>query len=139
MIRLLVATTRTLVALHPSALASLKTHRRGEDVCYYQNHIRRRNGFYYTCSFTLYVEHSDDVLYLAYCHPFTLTDLKVYINRLEADPSASRRFRRRPLCLSLAGNPIELLTITSFPAEPSELARRKVRRGCCKNGRFAKR
>ncbi len=72
--------------------------RRGHDVCYYQNHIRRRSGYYYTLSFKLRVAHASDTLYVAYSHPYTLTDLNRYLKRLEEDPSTAKRFRRRPLC-----------------------------------------
>ena len=40
-------------------------------------------------------------------------------------PSPHERFRRRSLCESLAGNAVELLTITSFACDPEELAKRK--------------
>ena len=99
--------------------------RRGFDVCYYQNHIRRRSGFYHTLSFQLRFMHDGDTIYLAYCYPHTFTDLRMYLKRLEEDPLASKRFRRRPLCESLAGNAVELLTITSFASDPEELAKRK--------------
>lgn len=49
--------------------------RRGRNVCYYQNHIKRRSGYYYTLSFDMLAENEGDILYLAYCHPYTLTDL----------------------------------------------------------------
>ena len=38
---------------HDAATRSVGWRRRGHDVCYYQNHIRRRNGYYYTLSFKL--------------------------------------------------------------------------------------
>lgn len=80
--------------------------RRGHDVAYYQNHIKRRSGYYYTLTFKLQVAHSGDVMYLAYAHPYTLSDLNRYIRSLETDPSTSKRFRRRPLCETLAGNTV---------------------------------
>ena len=46
--------------------------RRGEDICYYQNHIKRKGGYYYTLTFTLdFIHGSDDTAYLSYCHPFS--------------------------------------------------------------------
>ena len=92
-----------------TCLAGAGWRRRGGDVCYYQNHIRRRAGYYYTLSFQLRFPHEDDVVYLAYCYPSTLTNLREYIKRLEDDPNTRRRFRRRPLCETLAGNPVQLL------------------------------
>jgi hypothetical protein len=47
-------------------LRSTGWRRRGHDVCYYQNHIRRRTGYYYTLSFKLRVLHANDVTYVAY-------------------------------------------------------------------------
>lgn len=99
--------------------------REGKQVCYYQNHIRRRSGYYYTLSFQIEAAYDDDVLYLAYCHPYTLTDLYSYIQTLEEDPNKAKRFRRRTLCQTLAGNTVELLTITSFTAQPEAMRSRK--------------
>ena len=101
-----------------AALRGTGWRRRGHDVCYYQNHIRRRSGYYYTLSYKLRVLHAADVTYVAYAHPYTYTDLNRYLNALESDPSAAKRFRRRPLCETLSGNTIEMLTVTSFAADP---------------------
>ena len=54
-----------------------------------------------------------------------MSDLGAYLKGLEDDPKTRKRFRRRPLCETLAGNTVELLTITSFTAEPDALASRK--------------
>ena len=99
--------------------------RRAHSVCYYQNHIKRRSSFYYTLSFQLSFQHADDVVYLAYCHPHSLTDYNAYIKKLEDDPKTGKRFRRRTLCHTLAGNSVDLLTITSFTADPEALMSRK--------------
>lgn len=104
---------------------SVGWRREGKQVCYYQNHIRRRSGYYYTLSFQIEAAYDDDVLYLAYCHPYTLTDLYSYIQTLEDDPNKAKRFRRRTLCQTLAGNTVELLTITSFTAQPEAMRSRK--------------
>ena len=142
------------------ARTGLGWRRMGHNVCYYQNHIKRRTGYYYTASFQVTARqpatshhhhlhstststststsattsspsfqirflHADDVCYLAYCHPYTMSDLGAYLKGLEDDPKTRKRFRRRPLCETLAGNTVELLTITSFTAEPDALASRK--------------
>lgn len=99
--------------------------RRGHDVAYYQNHIKRRNGYYYTLSFKLKIQHASDVMYCAYTHPYTYTDLNRYLRNLEADPAISKRFRRRPLCETLSGNTIEMLTVTSFASDPEAINKRK--------------
>ena len=69
--------------------------------------------------------HAADVVYVAYSHPYTYTDLNRYLRDLETDPTTSKRFRRRPLCETLAGNTVEMLTVTSFTAEPEAIRRRK--------------
>ena len=61
----------------------------------------------------------------AYCHPHSLTEYNLYMKRLEDDAMTRARFRRRVLCHSLAGNAVELLTITSFTADPEALKSRK--------------
>ena len=107
------------------ARTGLGWRRMGHNVCYYQNHIKRRTGYYYTASFQIRFLHADDVCYLAYCHPYTMSDLGAYLKGLEDDPKTRKRFRRRTLCQTLAGNPVELLTITSFTADPEALSGRK--------------
>ena len=97
----------------------------GTDVCYYQNHIKRKGGHYYTASFTITFPHDNDTVYLAYCYPYTYTDLQLYLKKLEEDPKRRNRFRRRTMCQTLAGNNCDLLTITSFACDPESLRTRK--------------
>lgn len=106
--------------------------RRGEDICYYQNHIKRRQGSYYSLTFKLHCKYPDDTVYAAYCYPYTYTDLQVYLHELENDPKRRNRFRRRTLCQTLAGNSCDLLTITSFACDPEAL---KARKGVVISGR----
>jgi hypothetical protein len=108
-----------------AALRGTGWRRRGHDVAYYQNHIKRRNGYYYTLSFKLRVLHASDVNYIAYTHPYTCTDLNRYLRNLEKDPTTAKRFRRRPLCETLSGNTIEMLTVTSFASDPEAINKRK--------------
>ena len=65
--------------------------RRAHSVCYYQNHIKRRSSFYYTLSFQLSFQHADDIAYLAYCHPHSLTEYNQYMKRLEDDAMIKKR------------------------------------------------
>lgn len=61
--------------------------RHGNDVCYYQNSIKRKNaGYYYTLTFSAQFKHDNDVVYFAHCYPYTYTDLVRYLNALVADP-----------------------------------------------------
>ena len=97
----------------------------GTDVCYYQNHIKRKGGHYYTASFTITFPHDQDTVHLAYCYPYTYSDLQLYLKELEDDPKRRNRFRRRTMCQTLAGNNCDLLTITSFACDPEALRARK--------------
>ena len=103
--------------------------RRGRDICYFQNNRRRKHTYYYTLTFTLDFEDADctenDIVYCAHCYPYTYTDLQVYLGKLEEDETRRNRFRRRPLCQTLAGNICDLLTITSFACDPEALKGRK--------------
>jgi len=100
-------------------------YRTASDIAYYANNIKRKSGSYYTLTFTVTFPHDHDTCYLAHCFPFTYSDLMRYMARLEADPARSNRFRRRTLCQTLAGNKCELVTITSFSADPAALKARK--------------
>lgn len=40
--------------------------RRGESICYYQNHIKRRQGSYYSLTFTMHSKYLNDTMYIAY-------------------------------------------------------------------------
>ena len=53
-------------------------HRCGSDVAYFQNGIKRKNGSYYTLTFSVCFPHDDDTAYLAHCYPYTFTDLRMY-------------------------------------------------------------
>jgi hypothetical protein len=90
-------------------------YRNGKDVCYYQNSMKRKTqGNYYTLTFSTKFLHENDTVYFAHSYPYTYSELQRYLNRLEADPRKKLRFRRKPLCQSLAGNNVDMLIITSF-------------------------
>ena len=92
----------------------------GHDILYYQNGARnssnssgRQGAHFYTFTVTLTFPHDNDTVYLAMCYPYSYTDLRRYIQDLEDDPVRSTYVRRRPLCMTLAGNVCDLLTITA--------------------------
>lgn len=99
--------------------------RSGENICYYQNNIKRKNGYFFTLTFSYTFENDNDHYYFAYCFPYSYTDLQHYLNNLEQDAFRRKLFRRRTLCQSLAGNNVDLLTITSFSCDPQALKNRK--------------
>ncbi|MDC3321622.1 M14-type cytosolic carboxypeptidase, partial [bacterium] len=92
----------------------------GHDILYYQNGARntasssrRRGALFYTFTVTMTFPHDNDTVYLAMCYPYSYTDMRRYIRDLEDDPVRSKYVRRRPLCMTLAGNVCDLLTVTS--------------------------
>ena len=100
--------------------------RAGNDICYYQNSMKRKNaGYYYTLTFSATFKHDGDTIYFAHCYPYTYTDLCRYLNQLEADPKKKNRMRRRPLCQTLAGNNCDMLIITTFNSDPEAIKNRK--------------
>lgn len=52
-------------------------------------------------------------MYFAYCYPYTYSDLLDDMNKISSDPVKSSFCARKTLCLSVAENKVEMLTITS--------------------------
>mmetsp|Transcript_108559 Transcript_108559/g.306027 ORF Transcript_108559/g.306027 Transcript_108559/m.306027 type:complete len:931 (+) Transcript_108559:180-2972(+) len=103
--------------------------RNGENIIYYQNGIRRKDkssSNYYTLTFTVTFQHDCDMVYFAHCYPYSYTDLQKDLQQLERLPNMCRRFRRRKLCETLAGNACDLITITSFCCEPAAIQARRA-------------
>mmetsp|Transcript_1689 Transcript_1689/g.2415 ORF Transcript_1689/g.2415 Transcript_1689/m.2415 type:complete len:371 (-) Transcript_1689:969-2081(-) len=102
--------------------------RAGSDICYYRNQQKRlrsnNKAFYYTLSFSLEMKYDHDTIYLAYCYPYTYTDLREDLRRLEAKPDMQRKMRRRSLCKTIGGNECYLLTITDFASRPEQMKRK---------------
>ena len=94
--------------------SGLHWRRWGTNICYYQNTLKRRNGKrYFSLTMTMEFPRSDDRVFIAYCYPYTYTDLQRYLSWLTKSPETSQILQRRLLCQSLAGNGCDLLTITS--------------------------
>ncbi|KAL0490549.1 cytosolic carboxypeptidase [Acrasis kona] len=100
-------------------------YRSGVDICYYQNNIKRKSGYFYTFTWSQFFDNDNDTYYFSYCYPYTYTNLQNYLNSLENDSVRRKLFRRRTLCQTLAGNNCDLLTITSFMCDPQSLKNRK--------------
>lgn len=116
-----------------AAASGASWRRAGDSICYYQNAIKRKGAScYYTLTMTVECPHDDDTVYLAHCYPYTFTDLQRYLQTVCNDPRNANRCRRRVLCTTLAGNPVDLLTITSFGGDPEAL---RARRGVVLSGR----
>jgi hypothetical protein len=58
-------------------------------------------------------------------YPYTYTALNRDLHLLESDPVRSRYLKRRVLCKSLAGNDVDLLTITNFATPEEEIRARR--------------
>ena len=107
-------------------------HRAGTKIHYYQNGIRKDEKksstsvfkSYYTHTFTYNFEYEDDTVYFAYCYPYTYSDLQDDINAIMSDPAKASFTTRKTLCETLAGNKLELLTVTS-KQNIENLAKRK--------------
>ena len=52
-------------------------------------------------------------MYFAYCYPYNYSDMLDDLTKISSDPAKSSFCTRKTLCLSLAGNKVEMLTITS--------------------------
>ena len=98
----------------------------GQDVCYYANSLKRKGAFhYFTLTFATTFDNDYDTVYLAHSYPYTYSDLQRYLRRLEEDPRTNDKFQRKMLCQSLAGNPCDLLTISSYIDEPDKMGDKK--------------
>ncbi|KAF5308100.1 hypothetical protein FQR65_LT00643 [Abscondita terminalis] len=79
----------------------------------------------YTLTFTMEFPHDDDEVYLAYCYPYTYTDLQDYLVELSNHPVKSTFTTLRLLCKSLAGNNLYYVTITA-PQENDDIKKKKA-------------
>eukprot|EP00762_Andalucia_godoyi_P005871 ANDGO_06994.mRNA.1 Cytosolic carboxypeptidase NnaD len=85
-------------------------HRAGENISYFQTPGTKRSDQKQTLSFTYVFQHSQDVVYFAFSYPYTYTDLQTFLDKLEQ----FRFVRRKILCKTIAGNNVDVLTISSF-------------------------
>ena len=107
-------------------------HHAGVDCCYFQSQEhywrprgRSRRRPFFTASFTYTFPFDDDVVFFAYCRPYTYSRLQRLLTDLEADAATKRTVRRRKLCSTLAGNRCEVVTVTAPIHSPTDLLTRK--------------
>ncbi|XP_069750552.1 cytosolic carboxypeptidase 2 isoform X2 [Narcine bancroftii] len=91
--------------------------RAGSDLHYYRNRLGQEGQNLSSLSWTCCFPHAGDTCYLAHSYPYTYSELLRYLNAVATHSLRSRYCSLRPLCRSLAGNPVPLLTITS-PGRP---------------------
>lgn len=53
-------------------------------------------------------------MYIAHWYPYTYSDLCKYLNIIENDKRNKDRIKRRVLWQTIAGNNLEVITITNF-------------------------
>lgn len=104
-------------------------HRAGSKIAYYHNGIKKdekkkqqvaagasptnAGKTLYTMTFTYDFQYDDDTVYFAYCYPYTYSDMLDDLTRISTDPNKSTFCTRKTLCMSLASNKVEMLTVTS--------------------------
>ncbi len=55
-------------------------YRDGENICYYQNSMKKKGGgFYHTLTFSFTFKHDDDEVYFSHCYPYTYSDCCEYL------------------------------------------------------------
>lgn len=78
----------------------------------------------YCLTWTACFPNNHDTCYFAHFYPYTYSDLQNYLLTMVNDPLRSQYCKLRPLCNSLAGNTVYLLTITN-PSKSSIAAAAK--------------
>lgn len=67
--------------------------RGGTKISYYANGIRKdpnkRFKSYYTLTFSYEFQYDDDIVYFAYCYPYTYSDMIDDLNKITSDPIKS--------------------------------------------------
>ncbi|KAF5302932.1 hypothetical protein FQA39_LY02112 [Lamprigera yunnana] len=86
----------------------------GENISYYRNDEHKSiSDMTYTLSFALTFTHENDTVYLAYCYPYTYSDLQDCLCELCNNKIKATYSSVSILCKTLAGNNLYCITITS--------------------------
>ncbi|KAI8845719.1 hypothetical protein BJ741DRAFT_585627 [Chytriomyces cf. hyalinus JEL632] len=118
---------------HLAAEKGIGWHRTGANISYYTTpefqctaHDAEQSAHpKYTLSFTMHFPKRDDTVYIAHCFPYTYTELQQDIQALKSDTPRSSLFRHTILAKSVAGNNLDLLTVTNPVSTPQALASRR--------------
>ncbi|KAH0621185.1 hypothetical protein JD844_022240 [Phrynosoma platyrhinos] len=99
--------------------------REGSDIKYYKYNTEDGQTLY-CLTWTMSFPHSHDTCYFAHFYPYTYSDLQRYLLTLVNNPVCSQYCKVRPLCNSLAGNTVYLLTITNPSKSAAAAAAKKA-------------
>ncbi|KAK4886670.1 hypothetical protein RN001_002941 [Aquatica leii] len=103
-----------LYSTKDASLNKIGWRRCGDNINYFCNEgIHIEESITYTLTFTLEFPYEGDTVYLAYCYPYTYSDLKAYLCELCNHPIRSTYATIRQLCKTIAGNDLYYVTITS--------------------------
>ncbi|KAK2569276.1 Cytosolic carboxypeptidase 2 [Acropora cervicornis] len=98
--------------------------RKGDDIKYYRNSIKRedttKDKYHYSLTWTCEFPNEKDTYYFAHCYPYTYSDLQEYLLDMRSDPVQSRICKQRVLCQTLAGNLVYVLTVTNPSRRPAD-------------------
>lgn len=104
--------------------------RRGEDIKYYKNAIKRedtaKDKYHYSLTWTCEFPNENDTYYFAHCYPYTYSDLQEYLQEFRNDPVQSRICKQRVLCRTLAGNSVYVLTVTNPSRRPADAEAKQI-------------
>ena len=106
--------------------------RGGRDISYYKNcfaKIRANVGnpkFYYSATFTYDFTRDNDTIYFAYSQPYTYSDLREDLEKIQKNPEMAKYVSRNTLCRTIAGNKCEYLTITARDNPDNKIERKGV-------------
>ena len=97
----------------------------GDDVCYYQNWVKRKAlaGYLYTLSFSFELPYDNDEVYFCHSFPYTYRDCKDYLDSIWID---SKKIRKTELWKSLSENSLDLVIVTNFESSDYDISKREA-------------
>ncbi|XP_030301866.1 cytosolic carboxypeptidase 3 [Calypte anna] len=100
--------------------------RTGNEVKYYANNVGQGRHRYFSLTWTFQFPHDQDTCYFAHCYPYTYSNLQEYLVAISKDPVKSKFCKIHILCRSLAGNIVNVLTITNPSKSDKDTERKAV-------------
>lgn len=94
--------------------------RAGTNIFYFQNQEKN------TLRFETQFDYSDDTVFIAYCFPYTYTELKNYMDNILSDQKLKMILGTKTLCKSINGNDCRMLIVTDFKAKDAQIAKREA-------------